>query len=74
MKRLSALPTMITAPLFTGEKAQLGGGDPGLSDLWNRLDDYIGQFPAVLPDDGHYTFFGYKEFVPGKNLQGVVKA
>lgn len=74
MKRLSALLTMITVRLFASEKGQLGGGDPGLFDFWNRLYYDVRQLPTVLPDDGHYTFFRYKEFVPGKNLQGVVKA
>lgn len=73
MKRLSALPIMIIAQLFASEQGQLGGGDPGLLDFWNRLYNNVGQFLAILPDDGHDPFLRYKEFIPGENLQGIIK-
>jgi hypothetical protein len=60
--------------LFASKQAQLGGRYFGFANFRDWLYHYVGQLPAVLPDDCHYTFFGYKEFVPGKNFQGVVKA
>lgn len=73
MKRLSGSTTTIIVQLFASEKAQLGGGDPGLFNFRNRLYHYVGQLPAVLPDNCHDPFFGYEEFFLGKNLQGIIK-
>lgn len=74
MKRLSgSIITIIVQWLFASKQGQLGGGDPGLFDFWNRLYYDVRQLPAVLPDNRHDPFFGYEEFFLGKYLQGIVK-
>lgn len=57
MKRRSASTTTIIVRLFASKQGQLGGGDPGLFDFWNRLYYDVRQLPAILPDNRHDPFF-----------------